>query len=158
MTLFLNFDGVLHPDHMLYENGCTPSLLSAGHTAFEYASHLANTLDGNDDVEIVLNTWWTFFVGVDSVLELLPPAIAGRVVDATLEPSSRYDSFPCRCREAEKHIARKNRKQLLLLDNCHARYSRHLIPCILLTDPMIGLASTAARGALARRIAPSSSP
>ncbi|WP_036046854.1 HAD domain-containing protein [Paraburkholderia mimosarum] len=156
MTLLLNFDGVLHPDHMLYENGCMPSLLSTGHTAFEYASYLANTLEQNSDVEIVLNTWWTFFVGVDLVLGLLPTALAGRVVDATLQPSSRYDSLPSRCKEAERHIATKSKRPFLLLDNSNSRYSRDLIPYMLLIDPMTGLASLPARRALARRIAQSS--
>ncbi|WP_408433990.1 HAD domain-containing protein [Paraburkholderia caffeinilytica] len=152
MTLYLNFDGVLHPDQVVYREGLTPSLVATGHSAFEHAGLLSEILEQHDEVELVLNTWWTFFVCIDSVLELLPTALASRVVDTTLECSSRYDSLPSRSKEAERHIASKNKRQVLVLDNSNSRYSRDLIPHMLLVDPTVGLASIAARRALARRI------
>lgn len=158
MILYLNFDGVLHPDRLVYVKGLTPSLVATGHSPFEHAGFLAEILEPYDDIELVLNTWWTFFVGVDLTLELLPLELASRVVDATLALSSRYDSLPSRCKEAEKHIASKNKQQTLLLDNSNARYSWDLVPYMLLLDPTEGMASMAARRALARKIEMSLAP
>lgn len=72
MNIYLNFDGVLHPDQVFYENGCIPSLLTPGHSALEYAKFLASALDDYDDVAIVLNTWWTFYLGLDACKDHYP--------------------------------------------------------------------------------------
>ncbi|MBB5442051.1 MULTISPECIES: HAD domain-containing protein [unclassified Paraburkholderia] len=152
MNIYLNFDGVLHPDPVFYENGCIPSLLTPGHSALEYAKFLASALDDYDDVAIVLNTWWTFYLGLDACKDLLPATLASRVIGSTIQHIDNYETMPCRREAAECHIARSSLQARMILDHNHARYRRDLHPNLLLLDPSEGLGSRAARRSVERRL------
>ncbi|MBC8745335.1 MULTISPECIES: HAD domain-containing protein [Paraburkholderia] len=152
MDIYLNFDGVLHPDQVFYEDGCIPSLLAPGHNAFEFAELLAMTLEGYEDVVIILNTWWTFYLGPDACKDLLPAALAARVGGSTIQYIDTYDRMPIRLREAECHIARRRSRRWLVLDHSNARYRRDFLPQLLLLDPSEGLGNRSARRSLERRL------
>ncbi|MGF6977610.1 hypothetical protein QFZ94_006060 [Paraburkholderia sp. JPY465] len=152
MILYLNFDGVLHPDQVFYENGCIPSLLTPGHNALEYAELLANALEGYDEVAIVLNTWWTFYLGLDACKDLLPTTLAARVSGSTIQHIDTYGSIPTRREETEFHIARQRSRPWMILDHNHARYRRDFQPNLLLLDPCEGLGSRAAQRSVERRL------
>ncbi|WP_176079549.1 HAD domain-containing protein [Paraburkholderia tropica] len=152
MNIYLNFDGVLHPDQVFYEKGCIPSLLTPGHSALEYAKFLASALDDYDDIAIVLNTWWTFYLGLDACKNLLPATLASRIIGTTIRHIDNYETMPCRHEAAECHIARSSSQASMILDHNHARYRRDLHPNLLLLDPSEGLGSRAARRSLERRL------
>lgn len=152
MDIYLNFDGVLHPDQVLYEEGCTPSMLLREHSALEYAHLLVAALDTHADAAIVLNTWWTFYIGLDACTELLPAPLAARVVGCTVQHSSTYDEAPVRYHEAARCIARRRHRALVIVDHGNARYPRKLNPFLLLLDPTEGLSNQAACRSLERRI------
>lgn len=152
MILYLNFDGVLHPDQVFYENGCIPSLLTPGHNALEYAEFLANALEGYDEIAIVLNTWWTFYLGLDACKDLLPATLAARVSGSTIQHIDTYESTPTRREETEFHIARQRSRPWMILDHNHARYRRDFHQNLLLLDPSEGLGSRAARRSIERRL------
>ncbi|MGT2469322.1 HAD domain-containing protein [Paraburkholderia terrae] len=150
MILYLNFDGVLHPDRVVYGEGCTPSLVATGHNELEHAGLLSEILEPHDDLWLVLNTWWTFYLGLDACVEMLPSPLARRVVDATIGYASCYDSIPCRAIEMERHIARQGKRGFIILDHNNARYRPELLPHLLLLDSDDGLASVPAQRSLAR--------
>jgi hypothetical protein len=152
MDIYLNFDGVLHPDHLLYEQGCAPTLLTSEHSALEYTGFLADALESHVDAAIVLNTWWTFYIGFDDCLELLPPTLAARVIGSTVQHASSYDQIPVRYREVERYIASRRHQAFLIVDHANARYSRDLNPYLLLLDPSEGLSNPTACRSLKRRI------
>lgn len=152
MDIYLNFDGVLHPDQVFYEDGCIPSLLAPGHNAFEHAELLAATLEGHEDVVIILNTWWTFYLGPDACKDLLPPSLAARVGGSTIQYLDAYDSIPTRLKETERHIARQRSGPWVILDHNNARYRRDFLPHLLLLDPFEGLGSRTARRSVERRL------
>jgi hypothetical protein len=152
MDIYLNFDGVLHPNEILFEDGCTPSLLSAGHWPLEHALLLVESLRKHPGVEIVLNTWWTFYLGLDACKDLLPGALADRVVGSTVQHTSAYWDMPIRLLEAERHIARRCSRSCVILDNTTARYRRELVPNLLLFDSYDGLGNRSARRSLERRL------
>lgn len=56
MILFLDFDGVLHPDAVYLERG-RPVLRAEGEL-FMWAGHLVEALAGHSDARIVLSTSW----------------------------------------------------------------------------------------------------
>ncbi|MDR6385065.1 HAD domain-containing protein [Paraburkholderia caribensis] len=152
MDIYLNFDGVLHPDQVFYEDGCIPSLLAPGHNAFEYAELLAMTLEGYEDVVIILNTWWTFYLGLDACKDLLPTALAARIGGSTIQYLEAYDSMPARLKEAECHIARRRSRPWVILDHTNARYRRDFLPHLLLFDPSQGLGNRSAQRSIERRL------
>lgn len=152
MEIYLNFDGVLHPNQVLYEDGCTPALLTPEHRAFEHADLLNATLSSHDDVKIVLNTWWTFYLGLDNCKDMLPKALAARIVGSTIQHASAYAGMPSRQWEAEKHIAREQNRRCVVLDHSIARYRRALTPALLLVDLYEGLGNQSALRSLIRRL------
>lgn len=152
MDIYLNFDGVLHPDQVLYEEGCAPSMLAFEHSALEYADLLVATLKTHADTAIVLNTWWTFYIGLDACKELLPATLAARVIGCTVQHSSTYNEAPVRYHEAARYIARRRHRAFVIVDHGNARYPSELNPFLLLLDPSEGLSNQAARRSLERRI------
>lgn len=151
MLVYLNFDGVLHPNHFQYRYRRTPELLWPSHTAFEYAPALENALEGCPDATVVLNTWWTYYLTVEACLELLPASLRARVVGTTLVGGTGEAPLPNRVREAEKHIGVPT-KELLVLDNSSARYGEGLLPHLLLVNEETGLSCPSAMRALKKRL------
>lgn len=151
MLVYLNFDGVLHPNHLQYRYRRPPELLSPSHTTFEYAPALENALEGCPDAAVVLNTWWTYYLTVEACLELLPASIRPRVVGTTLVGGIDEAPLPNRVREAERHIGVQT-NELLVLDNSSARYGESLLPQLLLVNEETGLSCLSAMRALKKRL------
>lgn len=92
--LFLDFDGVLHPDEV-YRNPKTglvyldQQLVDVGHQLFEHAELLAALLDRSGvDVSIVLSTSWVKVLRRFNVVKRrLPERLQSRVVGATWHSS-----------------------------------------------------------------------
>ena len=79
-TLFLDFDGVLHP---------------RGGFPLSQAERLAAAIAQYPDVRIVLSTSWVETYGVEPVIEMLPDGLRERVIGATYaggeaQPESRF--------------------------------------------------------------------
>lgn len=72
MILFLDFDGVLHPDP------CRES-----RRLFEHAPRLLQVLDGFPEVCVVLSTSWRSRKTIDELVGPLPAALRLRVVGVT---------------------------------------------------------------------------
>jgi hypothetical protein len=152
MIVYLNFDGVLHPDSVVYREGCRPTVVSEDTAALEHVDVLSNLLAPHGEIKLVLNTWWTFYLGLDACIRLLPAPLGCRVIDSTLGPAPNYDGLPNRSDEAEKHITQQGRRRLIILDHSNARYRVELLSHLVLVDPDLGLASETARSCLARRL------
>ena len=86
MILFLDFDGVLHPDNVRlaqygYGEPLVPEILEPGYELFCWADALAAILDDEDPhgrVKIILSTSWVNHFPWAS--EYLPPSVRGRVI------------------------------------------------------------------------------
>lgn len=72
MILFLDFDGVLHPDPCCQTN-----------RLFENAPRLAAVLDPFAEVCVVLSTSWRTTKSIDAMVAPLPPPLRERVVGVT---------------------------------------------------------------------------
>lgn len=71
VVLFLDFDGVLHPDP------CPPQRL------FEHAPRLATALAEFPATGVVLSTSWRTFLTCEQLVELLPAALRRHVLGVT---------------------------------------------------------------------------
>lgn len=81
MILFLDFDGVLHPDAVyLTKRGIE---LRAEGELFMWSSLLSDALTNHPDIRIVLSTSWARQISYDNARKALPPALRSRVIGAT---------------------------------------------------------------------------
>lgn len=87
-VLFLDFDGVLHPDAVYRERGRI-ALRREGISLFEWAPLLASALAPHSEVKIVLSTSWVRVLGFDRSKERLPQALKERVIGATYHSRMR---------------------------------------------------------------------
>lgn len=90
MILFLDFDGVLHPDEAYWYRKRGIVLKTANlpdefqHLdLFCYAEILVDALDGCDDIKIILSTSWVQALGYSRTLKRLPNVLRRRVIGAT---------------------------------------------------------------------------
>ena len=154
MLLYLNFDGVLHPNSVVFRTHSAPILDVAGHRLFENADSLARITSLFPSLRIVLNTWWTYRISFDECLKRLPRSVASRTVGAVLPHFTLCESIPNRVAMATKAAIESN-LAVLLLDHSNARYPKLLLPRAFLTDPRLGLWEPQVVDALVRFIATS---
>jgi hypothetical protein len=85
-TLFLDYDGVLHPSDVYDNNDGVPYLsLPANHpvpdaTMFMWAPILESILAARPEVQIVLSTSWATRYGLEMAKNRLPPSLQKRVI------------------------------------------------------------------------------
>ena len=144
--LFLDFDGVLHPD-AVYLTRQGPTLKAEG-TLFMWAPILANLLEDFPMISLVLSTSWVRHLGYKRALGYLPLELRERVIGSTWHSSmakgwadenqwdgrTRYDQI---CRYA----ARSQLRHWVALDDDVQGWAegvaQHLIAC----EPDLGLSS-----------------
>ena len=90
MILFLDFDGVLHPDDAYLVRG-RPVLRAEG-ALFMWAAPLAALLDAHPQVQIVLSTSWARELGFSRARRFLPEALRARVIGATWHSAMAYNN------------------------------------------------------------------
>lgn len=83
--LFLDFDGVLHPDEV-YLTPKGPQLRSAGQL-FMWAPILEAELDLHPSVKLVLSTSWVRVLGFSQAKKRLPQSLQARVIGSTWHSS-----------------------------------------------------------------------
>lgn len=80
--LFLDFDGVLHPDAVYLRLDGQIELRAEGEL-FMWANRLAAALQPHPDVRIVLSTSWVRNIGFHRARKALPAELQTRVIGAT---------------------------------------------------------------------------
>jgi hypothetical protein len=144
-VLYLDFDGVLHPEEVWRYPGSGPYVASPrGHQVFEHAALLERCLEPYPSLRIVLSTNWVLvFRSVRKVARRLPPALRDRVVGATfhrqMDPAW-FRSIP-RGVQVWGDVCRRTPDAWLALDDDDAGWPavcrRHLVR----TDPVLGLSA-----------------
>jgi hypothetical protein len=84
-VLFLDYDGVLHPDEVYLEQG-RPVLYSDGEL-FQWTPILEELLALHPKVKIVLSTSWVRILGFGRARSKLPRSLRHRVIGATWHSS-----------------------------------------------------------------------
>lgn len=82
MILFLDFDGVLHPDAVFLRLNGEIELRADGRLLM-WAGRLSAALEPYPDARIVLSTSWARHLGFSRARKVLPADLAARVVGAT---------------------------------------------------------------------------
>ena len=128
MILFLDFDGVLHPE---YDGQATPA-----DVVFCHLSRFEAVMRDHPEVEIVISSTWREQFPLDDLRARFSPDIAARIVGATpITPRIDGKYLPAR-REGEildwlRH-AERDHEPWLALDDAAWQFQRHrdrLIAC-----------------------------
>jgi hypothetical protein len=162
LVLYLDFDGVLHPEDVWRRPGYGPYVATPpGHVVFEHAALLAHCLDPYPELRIVLSTSWVrVFRSVRKVARRLPPELRRRVVGATFH--GRMDpvwfrSVP-RGMQVWGDVCRRRPEAWLALDDDDAGWPAVCRAHLVHTDPVLGISAPAVLAELQARLAAMRAP
>ena len=117
MLLFLDFDGVLHPDAAYLERG-RPTLRGPGHL-FMWTGILEQLLAPYSMLDIVLSTSWVRWRSYSRTCKALPDSLRSRIVGATWH--SRMDPREwaelTRYQEIRRYLRHQRDARWLALDD-----------------------------------------
>lgn len=152
-VLYLDFDGVLHPDEVYRVRGRIV-LQCDGMNLFEWAPLLAEHLEPYPDVRIVLSTSWVRVLSFKEARAWLPDALGSRVIGATWHSAmdqfwwqnlSRYQQI---CLHAKRHRI----SRWLAIDDDTEGWPDDSREQLVHTDSMLGIATPDTRAMLLRKL------
>jgi hypothetical protein len=146
-ALYLDFDGVLHPEDVHGAWGVEPKLgpdFASMHRLFEHAELLAVLLAPYPEVHIVLSTSWVRVKSYSAAVKRLPPVLAVRCCGATWHTEMRpmeqiWEQLP-RGRQVLADVERRRPRRWIALDDDPSGWSP-FESNLVLTDPVYGIAS-----------------
>lgn len=168
MIIFLDFDGVLHPD-AVYKPIGKPIELRAEGELMMHAQILEEIIQPFD-VKIILSTSWVRTLGYSKTVKKMPPALAARVigatwhsemVDKTIYPYSSGQhiadpfNYLSRFQQIKRQVVRNSVERWLAIDDLHSGteswpedYAQYLVE----TDGEKGLGCTEKQQELKRKL------
>lgn len=156
MKVFLDFDGVLHPDNVVQPHN-KPLELQAPGELFMHAQVLLDILAAeHSEAEIILSTSWVRFLRYSRTIKKMPPDLRAKVAGATwhsgmaMPDGSPYrraeDPFNwmSRWQQIEWYVKRHEVTDWLAIDDLHsgeeiAKWPEDQRHRLVLTDPDLGL-------------------
>lgn len=91
--LYLDFDGVLHPEYCYWHPRKGPYLKAPGHSLFEHLPLLEALLAPYPPVKIVLTTTWVQTYRFKGTARKLGPILRERVIGATYHTGMNQENF-----------------------------------------------------------------
>ncbi|MFN4360911.1 MAG: HAD domain-containing protein [Hylemonella sp.] len=152
-VIYLDFDGVLHPDPVRIEPGgeLTLDQQYAGHQLFENAQLLTSLLHPYPSVSLVLATSWVPVLGYEAALKQLPAALRARVIGSTFDHGSyMHFSSVARGYQILADSKRRGLKTWAALDDDARDWPRGHRKRLIQTDKRLGLAAPGATEALSK--------
>jgi hypothetical protein len=155
--LYLDFDGVLHPEDVVRTRGAGIQVRSPpGHALFEHAPLLERLLSGTAWL-IVRSTSWVRALGFDATCAHLPVTLRERVVGATYHRALRSTWMrQTRDQQVRSDVTRRHPAQWIALDDwpSWAGCDAHVV----VTDALQGLGDPAAQARLEALLVASVNP
>lgn len=147
-TVFLDFDGVLHPDEVYLVRN-QPVLRMDGFSLFEWSGILAESLDPYPAVQLVLSTSWVRLLGFEEALQYLPGPLRQRVTGATWHATvPRRWTQMTRYEQVLHGIERHRPSRWLAIDDDGIGWPDKHRENLVLTDSLLGLGVTSAQAEL----------
>lgn len=161
MLLFLDFDGVLHPDAAYLVRG-RPTLRGEGQL-FMWAPLLVDALVDFPEAKIVLSTSWARELSFDRARRWLPQALRMRVIGATWHTgmSLRKEGFgsvgswwdgATRYEQIKRWTNRAGRTDWVAIDDQPEGWGVNDLKKLVHTDPQKGLSDASAVALLVERL------
>lgn len=152
-TLFLDFDGVLHPDEV-YRVGGKIELWMDGVSLFEWAPVLEDLLAPYPNLQIVLSTSWVRVLGYDEACSWLSEILRQRVVGATWHRHGpRGWEYLSRFEQIHRNVARHGHGKWLAIDDNGDGWADEHRERLVLTDSQLGLGAVTAQDELREKLA-----
>lgn len=151
--LFLDYDGVLHPDDVYRINGQIV-LKRDGFSLFEWSPLLLEALVPHSDVRIVLSTSWVRVIGYDKARKCLPRELQERVIGATWHSQLNQDwwSSISRYEQIAGYTRRHTVTRWLAIDDEVTIWGEEHLDQLIETDSMLGLAQPEKLDELKRKL------
>lgn len=126
-VLYLDYDGVLHPDAVYSRQGQF-ELRAAGHSLFESAAILDELLSPYPCVQLVLSSSWVRILGFEAARAHLPEGLAARVVGATWHPAFNQFEWLHMPRHAQiaRHLAAFKIRHWVAIDDDHLDWPKSM--------------------------------
>lgn len=150
LVLYLDLDGVAHPENVYFRSGRGPHLRGRGarlvdrpgHTLMEHAPLLVELLAPYPQVRIVLSTSWVRFYGYGTVVKKLPRPLRPRCVGATFHSLMDEELFKQAPRGMQiwSDVLRRKPRDWLALDDDHLHWPAWCRDKLVRTDEYDGLA------------------
>lgn len=158
MILFLDFDGVLHPDSVYRERG-RPVLREQGEL-FMWSGLLIDALTSHPEVRIVLSTSWAREFGFSRARRYLPEALRARAIGATWHSGMAHDEESrqnwwdqaTRYQQVRRYVDRAQLVDWIAIDDNPEGWGSVDQDRLILTDSTHGLSDPATRLRLAELI------
>ena len=161
MILFLDFDGVLHPDAAFLVKG-RPTLKAEGEL-FMWAPLLVDVLTDFPDVQIVLSTSWARELSFSRARCWLPYSLRVRVIGSTWHSLMAFqpDGFPVahtwwdaatRYQQIKRYVGRAGLLNWVAIDDQPEGWGAEDVDKLVHTNGETGLSDPAVRALLAARL------
>ena len=154
--LYLDYDGVLHPEDVRRHprKGIRLGAGGAGHALFEHCNALVESLAPFPTVGIVLSTSWVRVLGFDKARRKLPPALRDRVVGATFHSAMDRDLFMQMPRGVQilGDVGRRRPSAWLALDDDEEGWPTEWRHALIATHPVRGLGAPGVEQELAQQL------
>ncbi len=156
VLLYLDFDGVLHPDDVWHLADGSPQLgeASSGHRLFEHAALLVEALRPFAHVALVLSTSWVRVYGLAAAVGRLPAELQTRVVGATFDPARDGPGFAAMARgyQVLEDVRLRGATRWLALDDEGKDWPEEERHRLVVTHPVLGIGAPGAIDGLARQL------
>lgn len=151
-VLYLEFDGVLHDQRVVWHSKTGAFTGTAGHTLFEHAPALEALLNEFPKVLIVLSTAWPIRLGFDRAARCLPPGLRWRVVGCTFHSKMNVTKFKALAhgQQVTDDILRRRPLEWCAIASDHVGWPDDLRSHVVVSDPILGLGAPGALDAVAR--------
>lgn len=141
-TIFLDFDGVLHPNEAYRGANKRVTLRADGHILFEHADRLCELLAPYPTIRVVLSTSWVAVLrSFDGARNYLPPALQAKLVGATWHSS--VDRFIwnelTRFEQIQRYVIRHRLTNWLAIDDDDTAWPANQRHRLVHTDEWAGL-------------------
>jgi hypothetical protein len=144
-VLYLDFDGVLHPESVYLYRNRGPALLNApGHELFEHCKRLETVLSPYPDVRIVLSTSWVRMRrSLSNASRRLTPALQARVIGATYhkEMDARAFEDAPRGMQVWSDVLRRKPDAWLAVDDDDLHWPTWCRENLVHTDEILGISA-----------------
>lgn len=158
MLLFLDYDGVLHPDDVFLMKDGRVELRADG-SLFMWASILVELIS-DLDVQVVLSTSWVRHLGFKRARKALPKQLSSKVVGATWHSAMKLSGSghilwdqQSRYEQIDSYLRRLSSKQnWVAIDDDAAGWPDDKNEHLVLADPRLGLSDACVRRELVKRL------
>ncbi len=143
LALYLDFDGVLHPERVWWHPIVGPYLSDPGDDKlFQHTALLERLLAPYPDVRIILSTTWVRHYGIAKAAKELRPALRERVVGATFNGRMNAEPFfrVARGQQVWADVQKRKPRDWLALDDCPEGWPSESAGRFIQTHPHQGLA------------------